>query len=135
MTLRKSHARPASLAIGVCLAILLVVLAAGPNSARAEELLRSFGAGDLVVPEEPTVDSTGNTYVANGTGNNIQQFDPNGDLDLTIPLRSQARGVAVDVDGNIYAARSPGEIVKFDPDGVEITSPDFEPPTGLNNTF
>lgn len=81
------------------------------------------GAQVLIYPVYgyAAVDGAGNVYVSGGSaGNEINKYDPSGNLLLSIPLNG-AQHVAVDGSNNIYANTS-HSISKFDQNGNLLSS-------------
>ena len=95
-------------------------LVSGGNVAPAGNII-SGGATDLDFPYDMAIDTTGNIYVANYSGNSITVYDvgsqsgnvtPNQNIVGAATLLSSPVGVAVDSDSNIYVAQ-PGNLLSF----------------------
>ena len=65
------------------------------------------------------IDDTGNLYLSNRNGVDIQKVTPNGDVSVFISTHVQASGVATDRHNNVYLAEPLGNtILKVTPSGV-----------------
>jgi hypothetical protein len=95
-------------------------LVSGGNVAPAGDTI-SGGATDLNFPFDLAIDTTGNIYVANYSGNSITVYDvgnqsgnvaPNQNIVGAATLLSSPVGVAVDSASNIYVAQA-GNLLSF----------------------
>jgi len=74
------------------------------------------GAGGLATPYAVALDSAGDAWVTNESGNNVTELSPTGSV-LASPTTSGlygAQGIAVDRSGNVWVANTAGNsVVKF----------------------
>jgi len=77
------------------------------------------GTGQFMQPRGVVIDSSGNILVTDTLNNRIQRFGPNGNFlssfGSTLPY-----GIALDMQGNIYAARNLNNVEKYNSNGNSL---------------
>jgi sugar lactone lactonase YvrE len=98
--------------------------------------IKSFGAGKVLFPHFIWIDKSDNIWIVDGHGNDVQEFDPNGKILMTLGTPGQAgndkthfdqpSSVLVAPDGSIFVGdgheqdKANSRIVKFDKTGKYV---------------
>jgi sugar lactone lactonase YvrE len=93
------------------------------NTAQLQPVLSLQGdSGQLCAPEDVTVTSDGNVWVADTGNRRIQGFRPDGTFLSQVPIEGRPLGIASDLEGNLYVStEDPVSLVRISPSGVVIS--------------